>query len=160
MWKFGGAAGWDAPIQGISSGLDSFSFISYDRSPYSFEVWQFFLIILGLQLLACIAAGILVSLLSFLTKNTMLAFFISGVVMAVPVLLQQLGVTRGILGYVANFSYTELMQVSSMFTYFRAYNVFGIPLLYPTLIFTVFAIVSGVLVFLIYQLFRKQQVSS
>jgi len=90
----------------------------------------------------------------------MLAFFISGAVMAAPVMLQQLGATSGILEYVANFSYTELMKVSSMFTQFRAYNVFGFPVLYPSLIFAIFAVVTGVLLLLTYQLFRKQQVSS
>ncbi|MFA9560449.1 hypothetical protein ACERII_24420 [Evansella sp. AB-rgal1] len=160
LWKFGGVAGWDAPIQGISAGFDSHSFVSYDGSPYSFEVWQFFLITLGLHLLACLAVGSLVLFLSFLTKNTMLAFFISGVVIAVPVLLQQLGITRGILEYVVNFSYTELMQVSSMFTQFRAYNIFGFPVLYPSLIFSVFAVITGVMIFLIYKLFGKQQVGN
>jgi len=38
LWGFGGTAGWDAPIQGILSGLDSVSLISYDGFPYSFEV--------------------------------------------------------------------------------------------------------------------------
>ncbi|MCZ0703713.1 ABC-type transport system involved in multi-copper enzyme maturation permease subunit [Natronobacillus azotifigens] len=158
--KFGGAAGWNAPIQGISEGFDTHSLISYDSSPYSMDVWQFYLLSLVLQLLACIAVGMLVLFLSFLTKNTMITFFISGIIMAIPVLLQQLGITRGIFSYLIHFSYTELIKVSSMFTQFRAFNVFGYPVLYPTLIFILFAVITSLLIFVTYDLFRKQQVGN
>ncbi|MBM7541648.1 hypothetical protein [Amphibacillus cookii] len=159
LLKFGGIAGWDAPIQGISSGLDSLSRLSYDGSPYNFEVWQFFLLTMGLQLLSCIVIAALVLLLSFLTKNTMITFFISSIIIAIPALLQQLGITDGFLGYLTDFSFLKLMQVSSLFTQFQAYNVFGYPVLYPSLLFTLFALVTGLLIMLIYRLFRNQQVS-
>ncbi len=159
LLKFGGIAGWDAPIQGISSGLDSLSRLSYDGSPYNFDVWQFFLLTIALQLFASIAVGVIVLLLSFLTKNTMITFFVSSIIIATPALLQQLGTTDGFLGYLTDFSFLKLMQVSTLFTQFQAYNLFDYPVLYPYLLFILFAVVTGLLIMLTYRLFRNQQIS-
>jgi hypothetical protein len=151
---YGGLQGWDAPIQGLNK-INWY----YGQSPYTWDIWQFYTITLSVQLFASVAVGILVLCLSVTTKNSMVTLFVSAAVLGIPFMIQQLGLDRGTFAYVANFNYGELMKITNLFDQFKAYNVFGFPMLYPHLLFFFISVITAFLVFFTYHRFRNQQVS-
>lgn len=154
--KFGGFQGWNAPIQSLPGGLSID--LLYEQSPYGWEVWQFFILSFTIQFFACVAFGILVLFLSVVWKNSMIAFFISGALLGIPFMIQQIGLNRGAFQYVSSFNYSELMKAATLFEQFKVYNVLGYPILYPPLILGIFLVLTSVLTYLIYYRFRYQQV--
>src|SRR5690625_1689567 len=156
--KFGGLQGWNTPIQSLSNWLDSLSMIGFDQSPYALEIWQLYILTFGLQFLACVAVAILVILISIVFKNTMQTLLISGAVLGVPFMLAQFAIDKGKLAHITSFNYGEFMKVSGLFEEFKAYNVFGYPVLYPYLLIAVFAIITTIFMILIYNRFRHTQI--
>ena len=153
LQKYGGLQGWDAPIQG----LHIYNWY-YGQSPYALDIWQFYMVTLSVQFFASVAVGIVVLTLSVMTKNAMVTLFISAAFLGIPFMIQQLGVDRGVFAYVANLNYGELMKISSLFDQFKAYNVFGFPMLYPHLLLVIISVITAVLIFLTYHRFRNEQV--
>src|SRR5699024_10129573 len=85
--KFGGLQGWNAPIQNLSGWLESLSMISFELSPYWFEIWQLYILTFSLQFAACLALATLVVFISIILKNSMYTIFVSGAVLGVPYIL-------------------------------------------------------------------------
>lgn len=156
--KYGGFQGWDIPIQGLSSSYESLSMRGFELSPYALEVWQLYFITIVLQLLACVAVGILILFVSVISRNSMMAFFISAAILGIPFMINQIGFDRGVLSYVAHFNYAELVKVAGLFEEFIAYNVFGFPILYPVLLFLIFGIITVILLFLTLNRFTNQHI--
>ncbi|ADU29483.1 ABC transporter permease [Evansella cellulosilytica] len=151
---YGGFKGWYAPIQSLLTFPADYAF-----SPYAWEVWQFYIITLSVQFLGATALGILVLLLSVITKNAMITFFLSGSILGLPFALRQVGLDHGWLETFNLFSYLELLRVERLFDSFKAYNVFGNPVLFPTLIITVYTVLTLILLWILYYRFKNQQVS-
>ena len=51
------------------------------------------------------------------------------------------------------------MKSSQLFEVFKAYNVFGYPMLYPNLLVAVFIVITIILMILIYKSYRNTQIS-
>ena len=151
---YGGLRGWDAPMQTLITYPENFQ-----QSPFPWDVWQFYAITLTVQFLGSLALGILVLLISLWTKNSMVTFLISGVVLGFPAVLNQLGGGIKFLEYLSSFSYMELIRVERLFDAFKTYTVFGQPVLYPNLLLIVMAILTCFLVWLIYDRHRRQDVT-
>lgn len=77
-----------------------------------------------------------------------------------PSIFRTLGLEKGIFHYINQFSYFEFLKASTLYQHFQAYNVFGYPVLYPTLLFIVFTFVTITFVFLIYNRFSRQQINT
>lgn len=158
QWKtFGGFHGWDAPMQNLLDGIYGGS--AYEQSPYAWEVWQFYGITLSIQFLACVALAILVLFISMLVKNAMIAFFVSGAVIGVPIVLKQIGLENGIFQYIHSFSYSKLISAGQLFQEFNVYNIFGYPMLYPHLLLIIFTILTTIFMILIYNRYRQTEIS-
>jgi len=157
--KFGGLQGWNAPIQNLSGWLESLSMISFELSPYGFEIWQLYILTFSLQFAACLALATLVVFISIILKNSMYTIFVSGAVLGVPYILGQFSSGKGILAYINSFNYAEFMKSSQLFEVFKAYNVFGYPMLYPNLLVAVFIVITIILMILIYKSYRNTQIS-
>src|SRR5690625_681223 len=157
--KFGGLQGWNAPIQGLSGWLESLSMLSYDQSPYAFEIWQFYILTFSLQFVACVMFAILVVFISIILRNSMYTILVSGAVLGVPFVLSQFATGKGPLSYINSFNYVELIKASRLFEGFKAYNVFGYPVLYPNLLVAIFVILTTILMILIYNRHRHMQIS-
>lgn len=157
--KYGGLGGWNIPIQGLSSSLESLSMIAFDQSPYALEIWQLYVLTFVLQFMACSALAILVILISIIFKSTMQTLLMSSAVLGVPFMLAQFALDKGILAYIISFNYGEFLKVSGLFEEFHAYNVFGYPMLYPYLFLIVFTVLTIVFIVLIYNRFRHTQIS-
>lgn len=152
----GGFEGWDAPIQSFIDG-STYSTI-YQYSPYNWDVLKLYVMTLSIQLFAAVAFSILVLFISSMIKNTMIAFFLSGSILVGPFILSQLGLERlGLFSFIKSFSYLELFKVQELFDAFKAYNVFGNPVLYPVLILVIYIILSiGILLFTYYGISKQQ----
>lgn len=162
LTKYGGLQGWNTPIQNLSNWLDSLSMISFDQSPYAFEIWQLYVLTFGLQFIACIAVAILVILISIVFKNTMQTLLICSAVIGVPFMLAQFTIDKGIKGilsHITSFNYGEFMKVTGLFKEFKVYNVFGYPVSYPYLLIAIFAIITTIFMILIYNRYRHTQIS-
>lgn len=149
----GGLKGWDAPLQSLVTFPSN-----YSMSPFSLDVWQFYLATLTIQFLAGVAFGVLILCLSHLTKNVLMTFFTSGAILALPFVLRMIGLDFGIFEKINQFSYLEFMRVERLFEQFRAYNVFGHPVLYSTVLLVVFTLITFILVGLIYNRTKHEQV--
>ncbi|MCT8138390.1 hypothetical protein H1D32_11890 [Anaerobacillus sp. CMMVII] len=155
--KFGGIQGGQGPMQNLPGGMLFNQ--NYGLSPYALEVWQFYAVTLTFQIFAGVALGLLVLLLSILTKNSMMTFFISGAVLAIPMMIKQVGFEQGILKYITYFNYLEIMMVVDLFEQFKAYQVLGYPILYPHMSLAIFSVITIIVVVFIYHRFRHQQVN-
>lgn len=153
--KYGELHGWNAPMQNLSGMLiDSI----YDQSPYSWEVWEFFGVTLTIQFLASLALGVLVLFLSFICKNSMVAFFLAIAVLGLPTFLGQFQSEKNLLQYIAKFNYVEFMKGVDLFKHMEAFNVFGQPILYPSLILFIFVFVTSIILIALYKLHDNIQV--
>jgi hypothetical protein len=63
------------------------------------------------------------------------------------------------LAWLENFSYSELMRVSGLFSDYKTYNILGHPVLYFPLALIVFAVISIAILWLTIHFFKCQQIS-
>ncbi|MDG5789073.1 ABC transporter permease subunit [Evansella sp. AB-P1] len=158
--KHGGIDGWNAPIQGLSGGIDTISMMEYAHSPYDLAVWELYGLTFFLQFIGAVVIAIMVLFVSVNTKNSMIALFISGAIIGIPFMISQIGLDRGIIQHLANFNYSELIKAAGLFEEYITYNIFGQPILYPTLLFSIFGIITALLLYFTYYQHRNYQVKN
>ncbi|MBM7097712.1 hypothetical protein JSY36_18410 [Bacillus sp. H-16] len=156
--KFGGLGGWDAPIQSLWPSMFAW-WSPYGQSPFAWNVLEFWGATLTVQFFGSLVFGVLVLVCSQLTRNAMVAFFISGCVLAAPYVIRQLGLEHGMMEYVTAFSYMELIRTERLFQTFEAYNVFGIPVLYHTILICLSALITVGVTVLLYWSHKREQVA-
>lgn len=150
LLAFGMLQDGGAPLQNI---------FLYLQSPFDFSVSQYYVVALTVQFVAVIAFSLLVLFLSVITRNSLLTFFISGGILGIPFFLNQLGLEQRFIGYIVNFSYYELIRVKGLFDQFRAFNLFGFPVLYPYLLLSFILTLSVLLVVIFYRVHRNQDIT-
>src|SRR5690625_1995066 len=150
---YGGLHGWGAPMQSLVTYP-----ADYSMSPFAWDVWQFYFIMLTVQFLAGVAFGVLVLCLSHLSKNVLMTFFVSGSILALPHILRLIGLDRGFFETFNLFSYLEFMRIERLFDQFKVFNFFGQPVLYSTYLIGLFGVVTLVLVGVLYYRSKHQQV--
>ncbi|WP_026690888.1 ABC transporter permease subunit [Alteribacter aurantiacus] len=156
--NLGGLQGWNVPMQSLwSTFADWYS--PYGQSPFSWNVLEFWSATLTVQFFGSLVFGVLVLVMSQLTRNGMVAFFVSGTVLAIPFVIRQLNLERGVMEYVTTFSYMELIRTERLFQTFEAFNVFGFPVLYHTALIVVFCVITVVILVLLYWSHRRTQVA-
>ncbi len=144
-------------ISGLPFGLDGFnSMISTleGQAPYSVTIIQFYFIALGMSLLGVIVLSLFTSLVSLLTKNSMVTlivglglYFFQNLVfgLSLPQVLRQISVY-------------ELIRVKDVLLFYNSFNIFGKPVLYPTVIIIAALVVIPTLVSGIRYFGRRQSV--
>lgn len=160
QWFFhGGFAGWDVPVQSFFDYYMSHNVYQY--SPFNWVVWQTYAVTLGIQLFAAVIVALLVLFLSSRIKNTMMGFFIGGSILIAPALFTSLGLTERyrLFKIIKDFSYLELLRADGLINQFKAYNLFGQPILYSTVILILFTILSAAIVALTYYGVSKQEIN-
>jgi len=146
-----GLAGWDTPIRNL---------YQYSLTPYALDLWQYYTIQLGIHAAAAMAFGLLVLLISALSRSALIPFFTGGVFFSVPILLTSIfSVEIPWVLKMVEFSYTGLMKVTGFFTEFKVFNIAGFPVLYLNFALVLFTIVSFITLYLIYYSFRNHQIS-
>ncbi|KLU62374.1 ABC-2 family transporter protein [Peptococcaceae bacterium CEB3] len=142
--------GWNSPLQ---------MFTGYIHSPYPYTFLQYFVRELGVHLFGSISLGLLVLLISALSRSNLIPFFIGGGIFALPILLRNvLGIKTAVTARIMDFSPTQLMIVQGLFHNFKAYNILGHPVLYPDLLLAVYTLVGIAAIVLTYKVFRDHQV--
>lgn len=146
-----GIHGWDAPLQAISE---------FAQSPYALTVGGYLLAQAGIDIIGCIFFGMLVLLVSSLSPNLLVPFFLCGSLFAVTAFIESTfaSVAPAAVKAFGDFSYTELIRVKGLMDAFRTYSVFGHPFLYSDLLLFVYAVITAAVLFLTYRLFGKHQV--
>lgn len=146
----GGVMGWDAPLKSI---------LGYTMTPYNITMLQYFMLQLVLQLVGSIILTLTIAFISSKCKSSLSAFFVSLIAIFYPLIFGQLlRIRADWFQPIIDLSVFQLASVHSIFAGFKAYNLFGSPVLYVFVLIP-FAVVAGtILVWLTYREVRKQQV--
>ena len=155
---FGNLDGANTPLYSLSKYGDSHPF---GTSPYSLMVGQFYAIQLGVHLVGSVAFGLAVMFISSLSASSFVTLFVSGCILGVPYLLNDLfNMQIQVIEWLSFYSYSQLMRVTRLFNYFQTVNLGNIPVLYPVAALSVITVVTGLLVWGTRLVFRKHQVSA
>ncbi len=147
-WGMGGGA---SPLQNVNF---------YVGSPYSLTILQYYFYEVLIHLVGSVAFGLLVLLMSALSKSALIPFFSGGLVLAAPILLHKSSVDISWLNRIIELSYSVVIMVINIFAEFRVYNFFGTPILYPYVALIVILVLSLATGYLTYYTFRNHQISS
>jgi hypothetical protein len=131
----------------------------YGASPYELTISHYFMVATAVQLAGSVAFGLLILLMSSLSRSALIPFFFGGLVFATPIALFKLGVHIVWINRLSELSYIEVMRVQNIFVNFKVYNFFGTPILYLEVILFVMAVLSIVNVWFTYYVFRHHQVN-
>ncbi|KRW90736.1 hypothetical protein SD51_13080 [Alicyclobacillus tengchongensis] len=141
--------GFDYPLQSIA----------LYSAPFHLSVAQYIGVAVLIQLLGGVAFGFLIMLLSSFNRSTLVTFFVSAGIFALPELIVLMFGLKNWAQTLMDFSYTGLIQVSRLFKSFVAYNVFGYPVLYPILVIGLAILVSIPIVWLTYRVYCRHQIA-
>lgn len=154
---FGNLDGAGTPLYTISRYMDSHSFQS---SPYSWTVGQYYVIQFGVHIIGCIAFALAVMFVSSLSKSSFLTLFIAGCILGAPYVLNDMfNIRFAIIEWLATFSYSQFIRVTRLFTGFETVNIFHFPVLYPVAAVSCVAAVTGVLIWVTRRVFQRRQVT-
>jgi ABC-type transport system involved in multi-copper enzyme maturation permease subunit len=144
-----GTKGWDAPIQ---------SLMSYVESPYAFTVLQFYLMGIIIHITGCIAFGMLVLLISSLSRNSFIPFASGALIFLLPIIINSsIPIKTPLSETFILFSLTWLMRVQKLFQLYRVYDIFGQPLLYPIFLIILALILAVISVCYTYKNFKNHE---
>lgn len=146
-----GNFGWGTPIQHV---------FKYYFSPYGFNMLEFHLIQMGIHLAAAFAFALLIIWISSISKNSLLSFFISGAIFAIPFLVVEMMMLQQWLEDVFKFSFIYIMRVEFLFAHFRTVNFFGFPILYPVVAVLWMIILSTLLIFFTLKVMKNKEVTA
>lgn len=149
---FYGSQGWDSPLQ---------SMFKYLMSPYPLDIGQYYLIELLFHVFGLISFGLLVLVISSASRSSLVTMFAGALVYILPIAAGTLLMGGpSWVNEIIKFSYSEFVKVESIFKFFKAYNVFGIPVLYPVAALFVMAVLSIICIHYTYKIFRMHEVTS
>ncbi|GAA0615318.1 hypothetical protein GCM10009001_35770 [Virgibacillus siamensis] len=144
-----GNYGWKAPLQSIQK---------FWESPYSFDLGSYLWIKVAFQFLAACGFAMFVLLVSALTRNSIISFFISGFVIAFPILVEQfIPFNMDTFYTLLKFTYADMMIVDVLFQEFNTVNLFGYPVLYPIFAIGLLVVSTSLIVYLLYKVMAKKQ---
>lgn len=148
---FYGDQGWDAPIQ---------SMFKYLMSPYSLNIGQYYLIELLFHVFGLISFGLLILAISSASKSSLMTLFTGGVIYIIPLAAGfLLAGGPGWVKEIIKFSYSEFVKAESIFKWFKAYDLFGIPVLYPITAAFVIVVLSFLCIHYTYKIFKSHEVT-
>lgn len=131
----------------------------YGASPYALTISHYFMVATAVQLAGSVAFGLLVLLISSLSRLALIPLFVGGLVFATPIAWLKLGVHIAWINRLSELSYSEVIRVKDIFKDFKVYNFFGTPVMYLEVVLLVMAVLSIVSVWLTYYVFRHHQVN-
>lgn len=111
------------------------------------------------QFVAACGFAMFVLLVSALTRNSVVSFFISEFVIAFPVLVEQfIPFNMDTFYTILKFTYSNMMIVDVLFQKFNTVNLFGYPVLYPVFAIGLLIVGTALMVYLLYKVMAKKQV--
>lgn len=153
-----GVKGYNAPIQEL--------YFSSLYCCFNLTVLQFFFIKILFSVIGCIAISLITVFLSSIFKNSVIPFFIVSALLGGPFVLERVinvsklhGLFKYIYMKVSNFNYINLLDANSFYGSFKAYNIFGFPVLSYLVIPSFFIIVTIIFVILTHKCFENHKVN-
>jgi len=141
----GGTDGSDKPLNSI---------YIFHISPYGgLTILSYLLISAGLAWLACLTCSAAAAFISATQRSSLPAFGIVLAVLLLPQLLDTAG-TRSALRPFIDFGLIRIAQGAPLFSSYKAYNIFGTPVLYPVIAVIVLLILCISAVRLTYAAYR------
>lgn len=144
-----GIQGLNAPVQ----------FTAFVNSPYTLTFGGYLALQAGLCAIACAFFGMLVLLISEISSNVLIPFFVCGFLFASTAFINSLGTAvPKALSTFSDFSYTELMRVNGLFESFKPYNIISHPVLYLNIILILYVIITSIVICFNFLVFHYRQV--
>ncbi|MBE4909182.1 hypothetical protein IMZ08_14035 [Bacillus luteolus] len=144
-----GNDGWSTPLQLLTAPY-------YRDSPYSFTALEYHFVQLGIHLLAAFAFALLIVLISSISKNSLISFFVSLSIFAVPIIIDGVQWLETILA----FSYTEVLRVQFLFNEFKTVDVFGYPISYPVFACLIMIMLLLISIKTVLQIIKHKEITS
>lgn len=153
---------WNVGLNGLLFGTSGMNYpiqsIPLYGAPFHLTILKYIYIAIVIFLFSGLAFSCLVMLVSALNRSSLISFFISASIFVLPELISKV-MHHPWSETLLNFSYTGLLQVSRLFYRFLAYNVFGRPVLYPTLVIPIVIVISLIVTSLVYVAYGRHQVA-
>lgn len=146
-----GGEGWSTPLQLFTQHTDA----PYADSPYALSLLAYHVIQLVIHLTGAVGFALLIVLISSLSKSSMTAFFVSASIFFAPIFMENV---RG-LNTVLTFSFISIMRVQTLFDEFKAFSLFGYPVLYPFVAVLAMTGLSLLYVYCIFQILKRKEVT-
>lgn len=141
--------GWDKPLE---------LFKYFGSTPFDIRIIDFYISGLAISFVGTILLALLTMLISLLVKNNMISLLLSFGVYYVPSFLSNY-ISIGDIGKVfKEINIAESMRVIDLFLYPNTYNIFGNPVLYPTILISLVMIFIPVVTCLIRYFGKKQAI--
>nr|WP_255366256.1 ABC transporter permease subunit [Exiguobacterium sp. KRL4] len=145
---FRGYPGWNIAIQFV-----------YNDSPYPLSMSELYGIAILYQWLIAISLVIVVLFLSMLIKQTVVAIFLSGLIIGGPFLVESLvfnSMTPTSVRTLLQFTQGQSLSVYVLFREYVTVNVFGYPVLLPIAVLVVTLITTLILIKLMYRVIGRR----
>lgn len=147
-----GTDGSSAPFQSI---------FKYLASPYAFTIGQYFTLETLTYMIAGVCFGLLVMLVSSFSKNALIPFFTCGCLIGLTAGIKVMDMALpGPLSLIEDFSYSELMRVTGLFSEYKTFNILGYPVLYGPLALGYFAVLTIIITWFTIRNFRFHQIEN
>lgn len=130
----------------------------YIASPYNFTLMEYHFVQLAFYLCSAIAFAMFVLLISSLIRNSLLSFFVSGVIFGLPLfVLKILSLKQEWILDLFAFSFVSLMGVEELFMKFKAFSVFGNVYTYFFLASVYVVLLFVITLFMLYTTNKRKQ---
>lgn len=117
-----GSEGWGAPIQ---------HYFKYYFSPYDFTMLEYHLVQMAFHLLGSLSFAVVIVLVSSLSKNALISFFVCSALFGMPFLVVEMLMLPEWLENLFTFTHIFTMNVERLFDFFKTVNLLGTPILFP-----------------------------
>lgn len=146
----GGTYGWDAPLK---------SMMTFLYTPFKLTMLQFFAAQLAVQMVGGIVIVLTVAFVSSRIRSSLVTFFISLGVVFYPLIIDgYFHTTAKWVQPILSFSLIQMVKAYGIFTDFKAYNIFGSPVLYPYLLIPLCIAFGVLMTILTYRSIKHREV--
>ncbi|QFT90892.1 ABC-2 family transporter protein [Bacillus sp. THAF10] len=145
-----GSEGWGTSLQ---------HYFKYYFSPYDFTMFEFHLVQMAFHLLGAVSFAVLIVLVSSVSKHSLISFFVCGALFGAPFLVVEM---MNLPQWIENtfiFSHIFTMNVERLFDFFKAVNLFGVPVLFPFVGVAIMVVVTLVSVAVNMRVMRKKELT-
>lgn len=145
-----GKEGWGTAIQYI---------FEYFFSPYPLNMFDYHLIQLGIHIIGAFGFTLIILLISSISRNSLITFFISGFILIVPLIMYEM-IHVEWLRDLLSFSFIYIMKVQVLFENFKTVNLFGLPVLYPIFAVILMTLLSFIFIVINLRVMKNKEVVS
>jgi hypothetical protein len=141
---FYGLAGWNVPLKNV-----------FLQTPYSFRIWQLYILQLIFAMMVMSILGLIAMLLSVLTKNSIAAFSVAGGSFLLYDICTKDALNSQLNGS-AGFLLTDFIRLNGFGkSYSNIYTLFGHPMLYEQALAYVLVLICAIIMFTTYFVSKK-----